>query len=274
MMLLATALSEEPMPASLADAVASLRNVGVRVHELINGQDGIERTREAWQNETPPRLERLELTQESYREDHALAIYIYTLEFPSVYGALSRIMVASDRASASGELSQEMRACLPFLKFLREALARLPERFIFRSGQRHNRKCLRGVKHVFENAANHNPTAWFPDGSYHAWYQLVSTSTDRAVMNNAQFCGHDAGPRTIFSVNVYLGYDIREFSYYGAQEAEVLLPPLSHFRVINVSEPTCVLTDPNTGQPWQQLTEQQFEVLPDAEKFRRIQVRS
>ena len=269
--ILSKALSDEPMPASLADAVAPLRTLGVPVHELIAGQNGIERTRETWQNESPPRLERLDLAGE-YREDHALAIYIYTLEFPSVYAVLSRIMVANDRASASGELSQEMRACLAFLKFLCEALACLPERFIFRSAQHHNRKCLRGVKHVFENAANHNPAEWFPEGSYHGWYQLISTSTDRAVMNNAQFCGHDAGPRTIFSINVYLGYDIREFSFYGAEEAEVLLPPLSHFRVVNVSESTCVLIDPNTGQPWQQLTEQQFDLLPAEEKLRRTQV--
>jgi hypothetical protein len=90
-------------------------------------------------------------------------------------------------------------------------------------------------------------------------------------MNHEQFCGHDAGPRTIFSIDVTLGYDIRELSFFGATEAEVLLPPLSHFRVKGASAPTCVLDDPQTRWPWVPMTTTQFRELPQAEKLRRTQ---
>jgi hypothetical protein len=36
-----------------------------------------------------------------------------------------------------------------------------------------------------------------------------------------QFCGHEAGPRTIFTVDAACAYDIAAFSFYGEEEAEV-----------------------------------------------------
>ena len=42
---LSNAIRDEPMPDTLAAAVAPLHAVGIDVHALANGQDGIERTR-------------------------------------------------------------------------------------------------------------------------------------------------------------------------------------------------------------------------------------
>ncbi len=39
-----------------------------------------------------------------------------------------------------------------------------------------------------------------------------------------QFCGHEAGPRTIFTVDATCAYDIAAFSFYGEEEAEVAAP--------------------------------------------------
>ena len=36
----------------------------------------------------------------------------------------------------------------------------------------------------------------------------------------------------------------------GEEEKEVLLPPLSQFKVLTVSPPMCILKDPRTDQPW------------------------
>jgi hypothetical protein len=89
------------------------------VHALVNGQDGIERTRAAWRAERPqPRLPRLGLF-EPFKEDHALAIYIYSLEEPAVSSVISRSMrdenVGAEHARENqrGEVSAELRACIP-----------------------------------------------------------------------------------------------------------------------------------------------------------------
>ncbi len=41
------------------------------------------------------------------------------------------------------------------------------------------------------------------------------------VFVRLQFCGHEAGPRTIFTIDATCAYDIAAFSFYGEEEAEV-----------------------------------------------------
>jgi len=75
-------------------------------------------------------------------------------------------------------------------------------------------------------------------------------------MYNDQFCGF-TGARTIFNVDVTLGYRIEDFSNFGPQEKEILLPMLTQFEVIATvalmtidnKEANDPLSPGHTGQP-------------------------
>ena len=60
----------------------------------------------------------------SYPVDYAVAIHIYTLEDPRVYAVVNDAMFNPSRRKpgASSQISAELRACLPFIKFLDAAL--------------------------------------------------------------------------------------------------------------------------------------------------------
>ena len=62
----------------------------------------------------------------SYPVDYAIAIHVYTLEDPSVYRVVNRAMFNPNRRQGIGGVSAELRACLPYIKFLDAALAALP----------------------------------------------------------------------------------------------------------------------------------------------------
>ncbi len=52
-----------------------------------------------------------------------------------------------------------------------------------------------------------------------------------ALTSLLQFCGHEAGPRTIFTVDATCAYDISAFSFYGEEEAEVRTWPRPSLQV-------------------------------------------
>ena len=225
------------------------------MHQLLNI---VEDTRSAWRHGspwghnnslggTPSKLYELGIVSsptlpygpdDSLREDQALAIFAYTLETPSVYVSMNRAMFDREARSPSGPAVDKLQSWLKFIKFLNAALTNLPESFIFRTSDTGS-PCYRGVKHVFPGypggpdpmRQEHNPVAHYPAESFICWYQFCSTSYDRSVMDNSQFCGHRPGPRTIFVVHVHCGYRIEALSWYGLAEKEVLLPPLSEFQV-------------------------------------------
>ena len=124
------AIAEVPLAGSLMAACASLASVGIDIDLL----DEILRKQErAWRRQR--KLERLGLP-DSFM-DSALAIYVYTLEDPAVYTAVNRAMYNPERRGTQGvlpgpDLSPELQACLPYIRFLDAALERLPEAFIFR----------------------------------------------------------------------------------------------------------------------------------------------
>ena len=57
-------------------------------------------------------------------------------------------------------------------------------------------------------------------------------------MTRDHFCGVDAGPRTVFIVDVICGYDISRFSFFQGldSEYEVLLLPMSQFEVVHAAK--------------------------------------
>jgi hypothetical protein len=162
-----------------------------------------------------------------YREDFALAIFLYTLENPALYKAINGALRAKDRVS-SGRLSDQLRACMPFVKFLCEALANAPAKFVFLG------RCHRGVKWAFPSPDAHNPAAFFYPGKEFWWYDFKSTSEEFDTMYKPYFCG-DRGPRTIFSIEGVRGVRISAFSAV-ASEKEVLFTPGSKFAVKRVQK--------------------------------------
>ena len=124
------AIAGEPLAGSLIAACAPLASVGIDI-ELID--EILSRQERDWRRQR--KLERLGLP-DSFM-NFALAIYVYTLEDPAVYTAVNRAMYNPERRGAQGvlpgaDLSPELQACLPYIRFLDTALEQLPEAFIFR----------------------------------------------------------------------------------------------------------------------------------------------
>ena len=218
-------LDEEPIAASLKEAARTLPGVDQDdLEAIIDGQS------EAWGDELHLPEGRFRLPT-SYPVDYAIAIHIYTLEDPRVYAVVNHAMFNPSRRKpgAPSHISDELRACLPFIKFLDAALAALPAEYVFRGEVR------RGVKWVFPKPESHDPEAYFAPGAKLCWYEFKSTSKQQELMTREQFCGIDAGPRTIFTVQACRAYDIARFSFYQGEQSEyeVLFRPLSLFKVVH-----------------------------------------
>ena len=143
------AIADEPLAGSLIAACASLASVGIDIDLL---EEIFRRQERDWRRQH--KLEGLGLP-DSFM-NFALAIYVYTLEDPAVYTVVNRAMYNPARRSVHGvlpgpDLSPELQACLPYIRFLDTALERLPEAFIFR-GRVH-----RGVRSPPRRARVHAP---------------------------------------------------------------------------------------------------------------------
>ena len=218
-------IADEPIAVSLKEAVRSLPGVGYDdLEAIVDGQN------EAWGDELHLPQGRFRLPI-SYPVDYAIAIHVYTLEDPCVYAVVNRAMFNPSRRAPGGSshISDELRACLPYIKFLDAALAALPAEYVFRG------KVRRGVKWVFPRPESHDPEAYFTPGAKLCWYEFKSASRRQELMTREHFCGIDAGPRTIFAVQACRAYDVARFSFYQGEhsEYEVLFRPLSLFKVVH-----------------------------------------
>jgi len=212
-------MAATPVPPTLLDAVRTLPDV-----EQDDLQCVIEGKREEWGDLL---YGAFGLPRE-YPLDYAIAIYVYTLDDPKVYAVVNRVMFNPARRRPGGSgVSEELKACMPYIKFLDASLEALPASFLY-SGQ-----VRRGVQWVYPSPDRHDPDSHFPVGSMLLWYEFKSTSKEMEVMTRPHFCGVTAGPRTIFVVQARHGYDISRFSYFQGvdSEHEVLFRPLSQFRV-------------------------------------------
>ena len=225
------ALDETECPASLEDA---LRPLTARFPDEIDAGDlqaAVHGQREIWRDVLYSAAGGFDMPR-SYLLDWAVAIYVYTLADPKVFKIVNREMFNSDRRKPgmSGGVSDGLRACLPYIRFLVHALKALPEKYVFRGEVR------RGVKHAYPSPEDHDPVRHFSVGKRLAWYEFKSTSKKAAVMTRDHFCGVDAGPRTTFIIDVICGYDISMFSFFQGTESEyeVLLLPMSQFEVVSV----------------------------------------
>ena len=122
-------LETTKLPPSLAQALQSLSTVPTIAVDMDLLLEVVEEQGKDWRRSG--HLERLGLPAEFL--DFGLAIYIYTLEDPAIYKIVNRVMFDPSRrvkgAPSGSDLSAELMACAPYIKFLDEALLRLPERF-------------------------------------------------------------------------------------------------------------------------------------------------
>jgi hypothetical protein len=226
------AMKDTPLAPSLMEAIQGMRDLDGKVdvdllEEIIKGK------REEWEDLLYSAAGPFKLPT-SYKIDFAIAIYVYTLNDPAVYAVVNREMFNKTRRNpgAFSGTSASLRACLPYIKFLDEALEALPDCYVFQGEVR------RGAKWVYSSPDEHDPASHFPEGLKIMWYEFKSTSTRQEVMTRKHFCGVKAGPRTIFTVKATRAYAIYKFSYFQgtASEHEVLFRPFSKFKVLHAQK--------------------------------------
>ena len=196
---LTDALNRTPLCDTLDEALESLSSLASI--DLGALRSKLQDKKMEWRAETPPRLTRLGLKAPDYAptpalvEDRAASIYAYTSENPSLYSLLKQHLTSVSRAvNYGGGVSPPLSALLKYLKFLIAALEALPEKYIHRSAREGNRPCMRGEKWVFPSPTDHDPAKKYPPGSLHAWYGLLSTSTENSVMDHPQVRAAAASP--------------------------------------------------------------------------------
>ena len=148
-----------------------------------------------------------------FGEDAALAIRLYTIERPfRLYRLVNGQMHAPERDAGPGGVSEGLRKCLPYIKYLCEAMENAPAKFVY------SERCHRGVKWAFPRcgalpdgswADEHDPAAYFFPGREFPWYEFKSASFSFETMYLDCFCG-DRGPRTIFSIEGVRGIKVRK----------------------------------------------------------------
>ena len=166
--------------------------------------------------------------------DQAVAIRLYTVEYPSVYSAMNGVLSCPKRREGVRAVSAELLQAVPFIRFLHAALKALPARF------RYSGRCYRGIRHVFPSMRDHDVARHYRGKESLFFYEFKSASTAKALMVEDRFCGR-TGARTIFEIDAVCGYSIEALSHFGAQEKEVLFPPLAEFKFVSCAQ----LCDPD-----------------------------
>ncbi|EKX54823.1 hypothetical protein GUITHDRAFT_149871, partial [Guillardia theta CCMP2712] len=170
---LSKAMEETELPATLLDAVQPLERFPEIDMDILTFV--VKSKSSEWQ-EVLHDPQHFNLPQ-SYRIDFAVCIHVYTLSDPPVFAIINREMFNRDRRQVGGgrSISPALGACLPYIKFLREALRALPQRFKYKGEAR------RGVKWVYPSPDHHNPTSHFKTGRKLMWYEYKSTSKEPQV---------------------------------------------------------------------------------------------
>ena len=231
-------IAEEPLCDSLDDALQPLASEGVDVEQ-------IKQVVAAWL--TSPEADWPESdwrrTHPGFPSGYAGAIYAYTL--PAVlYKPLNAAMRDTGRAGAAFcGCSAELRAWLPYVKYLDTALEEAGKAWGVFLG-----KCHRGVQWAFPKptVAEHDPERYFSVGKELNWFEFKSSSTDFDTMYSRAFCG-PTGPRTIFTVQNCEGISIKKFSAIEKEEEvshqfaclELLHKSLTSSRCAGAISPVC-----------------------------------
>ena len=226
---LANAIRDTKPAASVKEAVEPLAIFDeIDMEDVLAAIDG---QSEVWQQELYDPKAGFNLPP-SYPVGRAVAIYLYTRNYPPIYAVINRELWNPDRRVAGADgargINPRLAACLPFIRYLIDACKSLPAAYVYRG------KVRRGVKYVYPSLEHHDPEAHFRAGKTLVWFEFKSTSKRQEVMTRPHFLGVEAGARTLFELEVFDAYCIEKFSsFQGARsEYEVLILPLAKFEVV------------------------------------------
>lgn len=165
-----------------------------------------------------------------YHPAFATVIYLYTLQEPALYVILNQRLNDVEGRLKAGKLSDELLDWIPYIRFLKVALERLPAKYVWMGS------AFRGVKWVYKPDNHHLDEHYYP-GKPVAFYSFKSFARCVDVpLGDEDFMG-TTGLRTLFEVQApCLAYDISLFSHYGEDEKEVLFHPLMRFEVVSVEQ--------------------------------------
>lgn len=135
--------------------------------------------------------------------DESAAIRLYTMEWTdgqrSFYCVLNHTLKTSDR--------QNLQPWFKYLKLFLTALVKLP--------CAPPQTIWRGVRHIVDDE--------FPCGSQMIWWAFSSCTTTLRVLENETYLG-SIGDRTLFSIEVFNGRNIRAHSHFGDEDEMLMLP--------------------------------------------------
>jgi hypothetical protein len=211
-------LDRTKTPGDYVEALADMAGIGINVRKVVkNVKSFLGKGRADWDTED------YRHTHPDFPHLYAAAIHAYTLDGHDI-NIYKKINAAMNNPGRT--ISEELCACLPFIKLLDTALLEAAQRWGYHIGE-----VLRGVKYAYPKPtpAQHDVKKHFPKGRTFYWYFFVSSALDHEVMYKPDFCGH-RGPRTIFYITSCEGVSIRKFSKFPKEE-EVLFRPLSLFEV-------------------------------------------
>ena len=198
---LANAIRDTKPAASVKEAVEPLA-----IFDEIDMEDvqaAIDGQSEVWQQELYDPKAGFNLPP-SYPVGRAVAIYLYTRNYPPIYAVINRELWNPDRRVAGADgahgINPRLAACLPFIRYLIDACKSLPAAYVYRG------KVRRGVKYVYPSLEHHDPEAHFRAGKTLVWFEFKSTSKRQEVMTRPHFLGVEAGARTLFELEVFDAY--------------------------------------------------------------------
>ncbi|CAF3026792.1 unnamed protein product [Rotaria sp. Silwood2] len=135
--------------------------------------------------------------------DESAAVHLYTMEWNdtsgSLYFHLNNALRKGDR--------EELQPWLRYLKLFLTALVKIP--------------C--SAPQVVWRGLKKNTTDEFQKGAQIIWWAFSSTTKSLSVLENDLYLG-TTGERTIFSIEVLNGKNIRAHSYFDDEEEILLLP--------------------------------------------------
>lgn len=136
-------------------------------------------------------------------KDEAAAIHLYTMEWndgeKSVYFVLNCTLKKPDR--------EELRPWFKYLKLLLTGLVKIP--------------CA--TPQTVWRGVRKNVTQDFPRGTEIIWWSFSSCTKTLTVLENDLYLGSN-GDRTLFSIEVFNGRNIRDYSHFKTEDEILLLP--------------------------------------------------
>eukprot|EP00966_Prymnesium_polylepis_P051334 1187984-Prymnesium_polylepis.1 len=127
-------LAETPLAPNLLEAATPLADL-LPDNDLDDVEAAIDDKRAEWRELIYSEAGGFNLPR-SYPLDYAVAIYLYTLADPPVFSVVNAAMFNPSRrkpgaAAGTAGVSAELRACMPYIKFLDAALEALPPAYVF-----------------------------------------------------------------------------------------------------------------------------------------------